>query len=236
MFAKYLLNNVCRAPDGVEAAAPSIVKLAPDQTPPPAVEPKAPETVVTDKVEPKDEGKKSTLAAEKAEPPKSEVLKGAPDKYEAFKLPEGAKIDEATLGKAQGLFKELGLPQAGAQKLIDMYSDLHKQVANSHTEAWQKTEKEWLSAIRADKEIGSGDEKILRSDVKAAISKTIDALGGDELRTALNITGAGNNPAIVKALFKASSAFVEGKHVGGEPAKPAKSAAARMYPGLAQGT
>src|SRR5262245_3138783 len=46
---------------------------------------------------------------------------GAPEKYEAFKLPEGYEFDKDSLTSAQALFKELNLPQASAQKLVDMY-------------------------------------------------------------------------------------------------------------------
>ena len=50
---------------------------------------------------------------------KKEAPAGAPEKYEAFTLPEGYEVDEQLLNEFTPTLKELGLTQAAAQKVMD---------------------------------------------------------------------------------------------------------------------
>ena len=45
---------------------------------------------------------------------------GAPEQYAEFALPEGFQVDTAVMDEFKGLAKELNLPQATAQKLVDL--------------------------------------------------------------------------------------------------------------------
>lgn len=182
------------------------------------------------KVEPKegekkDEGKKDELAAK------------APEKYEAFKAPEGYELDQAALDKATPLFKELGLNQEQAQKAIDLYSTLHTENEKAISDHWKTTQDNWVKEIREDKEIG---HKL--PEVKATVSKALDLLGPElkkPFQEAMDLTGAGNNPAFVRGLFKLASMLTEGKHIpSGNPSKFANGETAQkgpsaLYPNLA---
>src|SRR5258706_11787563 len=53
--------------------------------------------------------------------PKPEAPAGAPEAYTDFTLPEGVKLEGETLKAATELFRELGLPQANAQRLVDLH-------------------------------------------------------------------------------------------------------------------
>jgi hypothetical protein len=163
---------------------------------------------------------------------------GAPEAYAEFTAPEGFEIDPTALAEATPLFKELGLDQARAQKLVDFYAKQSQQAAEAPFKLWQDTQKEWVDSIKADPEIGGKLDT-----VRATVAKVIDSLGPElaaDFRQAMDFTGAGNNPAFVKVMFKLAAQLTEGGFVrGGNPSaggqgnqgRPA-SAAQALYPNL----
>lgn len=166
----------------------------------------------------------------------------APEKYEPFKVPEGFTLSEPIAAEAGTLFKELNLSQDQAQKLIDFHAAKTREAAEAPGKLWADTQEEWVKAVKADPEIGS---KL--PVVKQTIAKAIDSLPAPlaaEFRQAMDYTGAGNNPAFIKAFYKFATQLTEGGHVsGGGPSsfgqakpgdKPASLAAA-MYPTLPTG-
>lgn len=160
----------------------------------------------------------------KAEGPK-------PLAVEDLKLPEGMKADDPAL--ADTLKDLAGLPAETVQKLVDRHAQLVKQVADSNSQAWQKLNEQWQSEARADKEIGG--EK-LDKEVVPLVQKAIDKANIPGLKEALALTGAGNNPAVIKFAYMMAKTFVENsQHVQGAPAAQPKSAAEIMYPNMAKG-
>jgi len=183
-----------------------------------------------------------TPAAEPAkveEPAKPEGEKPAEVKPEAFdakalKLPEGVEVDEATMGKFSELAKETGLSQEAAQKLFDLHQETIKAATEQSTRLWSETQTNWVNEVKADKDIG-GDKL---PGVQQVIGKILDnpEFAATGVKEAFNLTGAGNNPAILKTFYNMAKALTEGQHVAGNPARnmPA-SAADAMYPHLKQG-
>lgn len=153
----------------------------------------------------------------------------------AIKLPEGFTLDEKLAGEFSNLLTDAKLsPQDRGQKLIDLHSATLKAAVEAPYKLWSDTQATWVKEVAADKDFGSGDLKEpLKTEVKEAISKVIDQYGGQPLRDALALTGAGNNPAIIRAFAQMSKLLTEGKPVrGGNPPAPSKSPAERMYPHL----
>ena len=193
-----------------------------------STEPKVPATEPTKST--------TSLANEKPEGESpSDVI--VPDKYEAFKLPDGFEANEVLMTEAQGVFKELGLPQSSAQRLIDLYAKATTDAADAPIKHWVDTQNKWRSEVKADPVIGGSK----LNQVLGTISKAIDSFGdvklAKEFREAMDSTGAGNNPAFIKGFYRMASKLVEPvTHVGGQPAggKPA-SAAAAVYPHLPSG-
>src|SRR5579863_3544340 len=68
--------------------------------------------------EPAKDGSTVLTAKDKTEPKPS----AAPDKYTDFKAPDGYTLDPATIEAATPIFKELGLSQDAAQKLVDFHA------------------------------------------------------------------------------------------------------------------
>jgi hypothetical protein len=135
-------------------------------------------------------------------------------------------------------FKELGLTQAEGQRLMDLYG---KEIAEAETapyRVWQDQQEKWRSEIQTDPEIGGKLDQ-----VRETVARAIDGLGDPKLarefREAMEFTGAGNNPAFIRAFYKLSQKVTEGKAaVGGQPLPAAARPGARpslaqsMYPGL----
>lgn len=182
-----------------------------------------PQTTTTS-TEPKVEG--TTLLTES---PKTEVVppkegeapkvdpKAVPEKYE-FKLPDGVALDEKVMEAVTPIFKEAGLTQEVAQKLMDFHTAQIQAAAKAGTDAgaaeYTRTREGWRTELAADPEIGG---KL--PEVKVAVGRALDALGDAKLatdfRAAMDLTGAGDNPAFVKAFYKFAQAFTEGKAVRG---------------------
>lgn len=155
--------------------------------------------------------------------------------YTDFKLPDGVKLDDATLSDLKAGLSEVGLPQDQAQKLIDRLGSrfVHADAVKAQLEApfnqWRETQTEWAGKIKADPEIGGQNFEGMQS----TIAKAIDSLGGKEaaaMREALDFTGAGNNPEICRLFYRAAKAITEGTHVSGRPPAGAQSAASKLYP------
>lgn len=71
---------------------------------------------------------------DKGEENKPDKPEGAPEKYEAFKVPEGVTIDETAATEFGALAKELNLTQENAQKLVD-YQVKFQQAQNAKLDA-----------------------------------------------------------------------------------------------------
>jgi hypothetical protein len=128
---------------------------------------------------------------------KEEVKVEAPENYE-FKLPEGMELDTGLFEKFEPILKEIGISQEQAQKLVDVYAPHVQSQAEEASkvalEEYQKTIEGWKSETL--KELGKEPEKQL-----ALAAKAIDKFGGQKLRDALEDSGFGNHPDMVRAFI-----------------------------------
>lgn len=212
-----------RTPEGTlkDPTSQSSGTLEPEKTEPePKTEPEAKEQSLVEKAEEKPEDKKPVV----------------PEKYE-FKLPEGTELVPEVAEKAQALFKELGLPAEGAQKLVDFYVEQMNTVAQQPYDAYDEMRAGWREEVAKDAEIGGSKFE----GVKNTIAKAYDVIGqtpeGKALvasfKETMDLTGAGDHPAFIKMFWKLASRIVEPGHVGGSVPKPSdqpRSAAQTLYP------
>ena len=159
-------------------------------------------------------------------PKDGKPAEGAPEKYETFVAPEGVTLDQEMLGKFSGVAKELNLPQAGAQKLVDLAVEHSKQIIASQQSQWAEIRQEWVSEIKADKEFGG--EKFNETVVSA--KRALGKFGSEKLVQFLDSTGYGDNAELIRLLARVDKATREDKTVDGDPAKENKSAAETLYP------
>lgn len=152
--------------------------------------------------------------------------------YGDFAVPEGFTVDAEAMGKAKELFAGMNIPKEAAQQLLDMHAGQAAAVATAVSEAndkaWKDLHAEWTATIEKDPDIGGAK----LAGARATIAKVVDNLGIPGLSEALKLTGADNNPAIVKALWKMAVPLSEGGHYGGKPAGTGapKSLEERIYP------
>lgn len=134
---------------------------------------------------------------------------GAPEAYEDFTLPEGMEMDAEVLGEFKNLAKELNIPQAKAQQLIDFQTQLATKQAEEYQAAVVKQSQEWAASIKNDPEIGGENyEKSVASAIKV-----IQSFGDPALTELLNQSGLGNHPALFKFCHRISAAISEDKFV-----------------------
>lgn len=193
-------------------------------------------TTETTGTETKAKDGKSLLNQEDGEK-KDSAPAGAPEKYEPFKAPEGFVITPEATEQLAGLFREAGVSQASAQKLIDYIAPQLMEATEAPFKAYQEMREGWQKETMD--QFGS---KL--PEVKTTVSRALDSLNNPKLVTAfkeaMDMTGAGDNPAFINVIYEWAKKVSEGTHVrGAGPSKfgqaatsrPA-SAAAAVYPHL----
>lgn len=216
------MSNVDVAP--AATPAPAATETAPAVTPVPGANPtlaaEAPPAAPVDPNAPK-----PAEGAKPAEAPAIAAIDPA-----KFTIPEGFTRDEdAIKSLVETLSDEKLAPQDRAQRLMDIHADVVKKVGEANTKAWTDLNEGWIKEAKADPEIGGAKLEA----TKTTIAKAIDSLGPDSakaFRQALDMTGAGNNPAIIRGLNKWASQIVEGSHVTGTPPSGPKDTAAMFFP------
>lgn len=162
-----------------------------------------------------------------------------PETYQ-FTAPEGVKLDTKAVESISPIFKELGLTQPQAQKLVDFYNNQVKAQTDTINNAVAATREAWRNEVRADPDIGSRIP-----EVQTEIGRALDKLGDQKLvksfRESMDTTGMGDNPALIKTLYRFAKMVNEGTHItGGGPSELGQgkpngarpSAAQAMYPTL----
>lgn len=167
---------------------------------------------------------------------------GPPEKYEAFTVPEGYELNKDLLTKAEPIFRELGLTQDAAQKLVSLYSEAAVAAAQEPLRQYEATREAWRGEVVKDPTLGNGTDD-LKPEVKAVLARTVDSLppkDAEAFREVLTITGAGDNPAFIRAFYQLAQRMTEGGLVKGtgpsalgqnNPARP-PSAAQALFPNL----
>jgi hypothetical protein len=173
---------------------------------------------------------------------------GAPEAYAAFTAPDGYTLDPKTIEAATPIFKELGLTQDQAQRLVQFHSEQMIAAAKGPEATYVEMRTDWQAKVKADPDMAkavNGDKTGLDA-VKLDIGRALNALGdptlANEFKEAMNLTGVGDHPAFVKTMWKLASFVTEGKHVSGtnpsphgqndpSKARPATGAHA-LYPNL----
>lgn len=166
--------------------------------------------------------------AKAGEPPaegETKAVEGAGETPAAFdlatvKLPEGVELD-AEVGKAfSDLLGNAELsPQERGQQLLDLHvkalADVQKASADAMAEeskaTWTRMNDEWRGQIK--------DLPEFKENPDAEAGKVLQALkavGADEkFFQAMDLTGAGNHPAVLQVLHRLAKPFMEGGSVSG---------------------
>jgi len=154
----------------------------------------------------------ATPAAPKTEEPKTTPPAAptapapptAPEKYE-LSLPEHSPLDEAVLERTAGYAKKQGLSNEQAQELVNR----ENQAVVDHVERMKgqlnDQVKVWEADVKADKEIG-GDA--FNKTVEMA-KRVVNRHGSEAFKTALNETGLGSHPELIRFLKSVGESMTE---------------------------
>lgn len=152
-----------------------------------------------------------------------------PEKYDfkALKLPEGITLDAPLLGAIEPVFKELGLSQEHASKLVEAHA---KAVAAAEV-AREADFKTWMANQVKQHQATLKAEWGLQTDANTTIAQRgMARICSPAMKALLDETGLGNHPEFVKAFFQVGKMVSEDTPPpGGVPANTARDAAAVLY-------
>lgn len=167
---------------------------------------------------PKAEDDKS--AAAETDPAKkdatAEAQPPAPVKYEAFKVPEGVKLDDERIGKFSEIAGAAQVPQDVAQSLVDLHvsemqrfaEETKRAVEQNQIDIWNRLNDTWKTDTRNDPQIGGARLETALSRGKALVEE----YGGspEQVRELLAHTrhnGMGNFPGFLRFLDNVAEAL-----------------------------
>lgn len=154
---------------------------------------------------------------------------GVPEKYEPFKLAEGA-LSADELAGVEATARDLGLSQEGAQKLAELRAADKASFAQAQQQVVADARATWVAEIKADKTLG-GDKLTESLAVAKAGVQALDPDG--TFQKLLEATGFGDHPEVVRLFHRAGKALAPDSVVpGGKAPSGAQSLAQRMYPGM----
>ena len=158
-----------------------------------------------------------TAAPEEFTPHTSDTLK------ELFDNPE-AQLDEELSTSFLEFANEKKLSRDEMGRLLEMQDSLMEKAQAAQAAEWEKIRTDWTGAVKAD----FPGEKL--SAAQARMGALIDEFGSPEVREHLNLTGAGDSPAIFKFLSNLADRFAkEGQPMGGKAASTPQSLAEKIY-------
>ena len=132
-----------------------------------------------------------------------------PEKYADFKIPDGMEMDTALLAEADPIFKELNLTQAGAQKMIDLFSEkIMPAFVKKQTEAWEKQKSDWYAETVANKEIKL-DDRGANLDGNRVINTLFSKEEAPKFKAELVKYGLDNHPWLNLLLTRAAKHLKE---------------------------
>lgn len=144
-------------------------------------------------------------------------------------IPDGVEHDEALQKDFIDIANKYGIPRSAIAELVGLQNRTVQGYSDASTKMWQDMQTEWQKTVAADPEIG-GDKQ---QAALAGVHKLVEQFGKDipTLRQSFDMTGAGNNPDIVKFLARIGKQFSEGTPISGGPGSGApKSQAEILFP------
>lgn len=151
---------------------------------------------------------------------KQEVV---PEKYEAWKLPEGMELNQQMSDEFTTAAKELKLTQEQAQKLVDIQVKYSNAVMDEALANYKATTEGWKSD--SIKTFGSELNQQLSYSKKA-----LDTFGNPGLVKLFDETGLGNHPDVIRFCGAVGKLIGEDKFGEGQKRAPTKSVAELFYP------
>jgi hypothetical protein len=133
-------------------------------------------------------------------PQPSKGAQPVPESYD-LKVPEGTEIDDAYVKSVAEYAKKHSLTNDQAQSVLNRELNLRASIVRSHEEELDKNAKAWMEASESDSEIG-GDN--FKENISLA-KRVIDKFATPAFVNALNETGLGNHPEVIRIFQRIGS-------------------------------
>lgn len=175
----------------------------------------------------KNEAGSAQTAGSQTDPNAQASGQPTPADYSGLKLPDGSKLDTARVTEMATWAKERSLDPKVAQDVLTREHELVSSIDAARAAEVEGLKSKWLEDLKADKEMG-GDK--LNSYVEPA-RRLVERFGNESFKKALDETGLGNHPELVRLLANIA------KHVGednlvlpaGQATAPEKTPAQKFY-------
>lgn len=154
-----------------------------------------------------------------------------PEKYE-LKLPEGSLLAPEHVAEVSAFAKEKALTNDEAQAVLERENAVVASYVEGKNKETETEVNSWLEAVKTDKEIG-GDSFAKNAELA---KRVIEKFGSKEFKEALNSTGLGNHPELVRVFVRIGKQLAEDVlELPGNPPVEEKSLAELLYPNHKEG-
>lgn len=155
---------------------------------------------------------------------------GAPENYEDFSLPEGTEVGDELLSSYKEFGKSHNLSQEAAQEGVDLFAKGMETFVEAQADQWDEVKAGWAKETNADKDL-QGKDGTAKESIAVA-KKAVSHLGGQELKDALDLTGAGDHPVVVKMFHQLGTLLGEDEMIFGGDKGDTRSTAEKMFPDM----
>lgn len=154
-----------------------------------------------------------------------------PLKLEDVTVPEGFELQPEMANKFLEILNGDMAPKDRANALIALHGETMSAASEASSKAWEDMQTEWKDEAKADPDIGGAKLQPTLTN----IGKLIDEFGDEKVRGVFDLTGAGNNPHMIKFLGKIADKLTEGnffKASSPSNADDPNAAAKRLFPSM----
>lgn len=185
-------------------------------------------------------GKKGEAAAEEQEETPSGEANGEALTFESLNLPEGFDVNQEGAKDFLAALNDENLSRQDlGRKMVELYAAEVSRFEQEANREWLDMNNKWQEDLERQHGAVNLEQKMSQvgalfnrydKDMKDAVpqGQNVPEFGKD-LREALNLTGAGNNPAIVNFCIWLADQLGEGSPLSGSPASQERSLADRMF-------
>ena len=160
-------------------------------------------------------------------PPKAPDAPAAPFALTDIKLPDGLTVDETLAAPFVELVNKHNIPREAVDAIVALQAKSLQANSEAGSRAWDSLKSQWAAEVAADPEI-SGQAWLKH---EPAIGQMLDKYGSPELRAALDLTGAGDNPHVIRLFAKLAASVTEPGFIPAPaPADGQQSVESRLYP------
>lgn len=146
--------------------------------------------------------------------------------YAEFNLPDGVTADEALMGSFGAFARQQGWSQEEAQQAIDLHLQALDRHSETHRQGWHRQQEEWTSQLKTDREYGG---PAFTKNVGVAV-RAIERFGTPALKEALDASGLGNHPELVRFCYRVGKAIGEDAYLPSRGEGGQRTAAEVLYP------